>query len=332
MVSLLRQPRTYLVLLGVAAIVAVVAVRLTGGTSLTSSSAPAGEAAPPTTAPGLQLPAANSAPTTTAPTETTAAADGAAEDEPAETATTTAPETTAPEPAGTVIFADDFDQLDSGKWLVADHAADVNQELQYYSPANVAAAAGTLRLSAEERETGGRTYASGMVTTAGTFSFTYGTVEWRARPVKGQGLWQALWLHGNDCAPTFQSGSQLCPSWPAPGSEEIDVLEYRGGLPQQIHMAFHHNTEPGQTAGMDCQWNGPDYSADWHTYTVEWSPGQLVWKIDGVERCRAVNNVPATPMYLVMNMAVGGFWAGAPNENTAFPQSFQVDWVRVTQP
>jgi beta-glucanase (GH16 family) len=230
------------------------------------------------------------------------------------------------------IFADGFDGLDRDRWRAADHAADVNAELQYYTPANVNARGGVLRLRAQRRAAGGRRYTSGLVSTAGRFSFTYGTVTWRAWVPRGKGLWPALWLLGNGCAGSFQRGTQRCPSWPAPGSEEVDVLEYRGSRPRQIHMAYHHNTRPGRTAGMDCQWNGGNYAAGWHTFSIEWAPGRLIWRIDGIERCRTARNVPRTPMFLVMNLAVGGFFDGNPTRAARLPQDFRIDWVRITRP
>ena len=42
-------------------------------------------------------------------------------------------------------------------------------------------------------------------------------------------------------------------------------------------------------------------------------------------------HVPDKAMYLILNTAVGGDWAGAPDRTTAFPQYFTIDYVRIYQ-
>jgi beta-glucanase (GH16 family) len=245
--------------------------------------------------------------------------------------TTTQPPTTT-KPAPKLLFADDFASLSTRLWEVADYPADVNEELQYYTPRNVTARDGLLVITAERREIGDRRYASGLVSTAGRFSFTYGTVEWRAKVPKGKGLWPALWLLGAECAATFQNRSQLCPTWPTTGSSEVDVLEVRGSEPNRANFARHVNTSPGSSDPFECDWSGPDLSAGWHTYGLRWGRSALVWTVDGVDRCRSTADVPTEPMFLIMNLAVGGKYDGDPDASTRFPQDYLIDWVRVTAP
>ncbi len=41
---------------------------------------------------------------------------------------------------------------------------------------------------------------------------------------------------------------------------------------------------------------------------------------------------PATlPFFILLNLAVGGNWPGAPDSTTVFPQTMTVDYVRVCQ-
>jgi beta-glucanase (GH16 family) len=235
--------------------------------------------------------------------------------------------------ASGVVFEDQFDELSDEKWLVADYPVDVNDEKAYYTPENVTTRDGMLVITAEDRELGGRDYASGLLSTAGRFSFTYGKVEWRAKMAKGKGIWPSLWLNGQDCAETFQSGSQRCDTWPEPGSDELDVVEIGGSEPNLVHMTQHY-AEAGEdyegNPPNECEWEGPDMSADFHTYGLEWTPDALVWFVDGVERCRATEPIPDTPKFLIMNMAVGGHFDGDPDHDTEFPVEYQIDWVRVT--
>jgi beta-glucanase (GH16 family) len=37
------------------------------------------------------------------------------------------------------------------------------------------------------------------------------------------------------------------------------------------------------------------------------------------------------PYYMVLNIAIGGDWAGPPDKTTVWPQHMVVDWVRVYQ-
>ena len=36
-------------------------------------------------------------------------------------------------------------------------------------------------------------------------------------------------------------------------------------------------------------------------------------------------------MFLVVNLAVGGDWPGAPDARTPFPAALLIDWIRVRQ-
>jgi beta-glucanase (GH16 family) len=76
---------------------------------------------------------------------------------------------------------------------------------------------------------------------------------------------------------------------------------------------------------------GPDFTAGFHTFTLEWEPGRLTWLIDGVERKVMTDHVPDKPMYLRLNTSVGGSWPGLPDASTVLPQYFRIDSVRLYQ-
>ncbi len=59
-------------------------------------------------------------------------------------------------------------------------------------------------------------------------------------------------------------------------------------------------------------------------------PDELVWYVDGVEQFRSKQGVPAEPMILIANLAIGG-WAGPPNAETAFPAYLDIDYIHVYQ-
>lgn len=155
-------------------------------------------------------------------------------------------------------------------------------------------------------------YTSGMVDSEGGFQFQYGYVQWTARLPVGQGFWPALWL-----LPANNS-------WPP----EIDALEVIGSQPD-IWTGTNHPAV-GSAQGYDA--TIPGLSSGWHTFAVDWEPGQLTWYVDGkVVATDVSSGVSATPMYLVMNLAVGGSWPGYPNSTTPFPSSLDISSVEVWQ-
>jgi beta-glucanase (GH16 family) len=130
----------------------------------------------------------------------------------------------------------------------------------------------------------------------------------RARLPRGKGLWPAFWLLPKD------------QSWPP----EIDVMEEIGD-PGVVYHTVHSRIadQPGVKAEVP---GDPD---GFHTFAVAWDPQQVVWYVDGRETARKPTPPDANkPMYLLVNLAVGGHWPGVPDASTAFPARMTVRWVR----
>ncbi|MCC6445045.1 MAG: glycoside hydrolase family 16 protein [Armatimonadetes bacterium] len=217
-----------------------------------------------------------------------------------------------------LTFQDEFDgkKLDASRWIdsypdnVRTHG---NEEQQYYAPDGYDVQKGKLRLIARKREMEGKPYTSGIVTTFSKFAQKYGWYEIRARFPKGKGYWPAFWLLPDTKA------------WPP----EIDVLEILGHEPEIVYMTGHWRDEQRQHQAFGGNFKGPDFTKDFHTFAVDWQPGLVVWYVDGVERFRSEKGVPSEPMYLLVNLAVGGSWPGNPGATTVFPGIMEVDYVRV---
>lgn len=226
-----------------------------------------------------------------------------------------------PVPAGwKLVFHDEFDgeALDLAKWNPRDpEQRERNHELQAYVPDAFRVGGGVLRIVAERRQATydgkPRDFTSGMMTTTGRFAQAFGRFEVRCRIPAGKGLWPAAWLLPEPF------------SWPP----EIDILETLGHEPTVAHFTHHWRDAGGTHVSDGGRWSGPDLSADFHVYAVDWSPGRIVWSLDGQERFRSEQSVPQVPMFLLLNLAVGGDWPGAPDDRTPFPSSFDVDYVRV---
>jgi beta-glucanase (GH16 family) len=240
-------------------------------------------------------------------------------------------------PAWTLVFREEFrgSSLDPRVWhtcfwwATTTCSIQSNDELALYRPENVEVADGVLRLRAERSDAvawNGRTYryASGMAMTGGRLdekppglTFTYGYAEARVRVPSGTGLWPAFWM----LPASYRS------------RPEIDVMEILGHSPSTQNMTLHYLDRWGGRGDPGATWTGPDFSADWHTFGVDWQPGVIVWYVDGVERWRfsRASAIPREPMYLLLNLAVGGPWAGAPDESTSLPSHLHVDYVRLWQ-
>lgn len=223
-----------------------------------------------------------------------------------------------------LVFNDDFDGniLDAFTWNKGFWFQSVlNNELQAYRPENVSLKKGVLTLLAEVRPTtttwgAPMAYASGAVTTRDKFSFTFGVVEARIKVPKGRGFYPAFWI--------LPDGKRSPP--------EIDILEILGSTPHTVNFNYHYLDGDGVHSALPGLFTGPDFSADFHIFTLEWAPTHLKYYIDGIERHRFVGDfVLADPGFLILNLAVGGNWPGNPDANTLFPQSYQIDYVRVWQ-
>jgi beta-glucanase (GH16 family) len=148
-------------------------------------------------------------------------------------------------------------------------------------------------------------YTSGALINKGCFEQQYGYFEMRARFPKGKGLWPAFWLMPSDG------------SWPP----EIDVVEVLGHEPDRIYQSAHGE------GGSNGVVTGPDSSAGFHDYGVEWTPTEINWYIDR-KKTRTLPNFVNKPMYMLVNLAVGGHWPGAPDASTRFPAVMQVEYVK----
>ena len=229
-------------------------------------------------------------------------------------------------PGWDLVFADEFNgptaAVDTTKWNVDDGPNAANNELQWYSRDNVFVENGNLVLKSEPRWINGYQFASGKVTTAGKFSPHYGRFEIRAKLPTGQGIWPAHWLlpYGH---------------WPP----EIDITELIGSQPRNL-VASHHRgpLPPGCVYPWNCGMThnatinrGVDWTADWHTFALEWDWWGIRWFVDGAETFASYYPPPDEPMFLILNTAVGGNWPGWPDGSTWWPQWHLIDHVRVYQ-
>ena len=243
-----------------------------------------------------------------------------------------------------LVWADEFDVAgapDSSKWTfeLGDGSAQGipgwgNNELQYYTdrPENVKVEGGNLVITANRESYMGAAYTSARVLTKGKYQTKYGRFEARIKLPWGKGLWPAFWLLGDD-----NGGSVI---WPEIG--EIDIMEYRGQEPTITHGTIHG---PGYSGGnavtKSYELTNDRFDTGFHVFGVEWGPDFINYYVDDVLYNQITpNDIPAgtkwvfdsNEFYIILNVAVGGTFVGtAPDSNTVFPQTMEVDYVRVYQ-
>jgi beta-glucanase (GH16 family) len=240
-----------------------------------------------------------------------------------------------------LVWSDEFNgpdgsSVDPSRWsLETGGNGWGNQELEYYTgrPANAFQQGGNLVIKVSaEKYTGAdgvsRDYTSARLKTEGKFSATYGRFEARIKIPRGQGIWPAFWMLGDDIGKV---------GWPKCG--EIDIMENIGKEPTLVHGTIHGPGYSGDK-GIGSPFSLPDnarFADDFHIYAVEWEPKAIRFYVDDhlyatrtpAEIPRGARWVYHRPFFLLLNVAVGGGWPGNPDPTTQFPQTMLVDYVRV---
>ncbi len=234
--------------------------------------------------------------------------------------------TSAPLQPPKVLLDENFD----GSQLVAPFRAmrtgldveTVNQEAAVYRPAAATVAGGSLQLTATSDLTSSTPFTSAMVTTAGTFAFRYGTLDVWAELPAGKGLWPAIWLLETGCT----ARPAPCAGHGSVGHREVDLVETRGSDPRTVISSYHYDGEgPADSIAL----RGPDTSIGIHRFTLTWTPGQLRFAIDNQE-IGTIAAAPDQPMFLLIDLAVGGRFDGVPDTTTTFPAIARIDRVLIT--
>lgn len=167
-----------------------------------------------------------------------------------------------------------------------------------------------------------------------SLNFTYGTVEVRAQfPPQATGVWPAIWMLGANCQVTniytADTNYSTCPAPGSAGYQEIDTVEchpqgnwcqfiaYNGSVVAETHVC--------------------NFSVDtnWHVYTMVWAAGSLSLAMDGqaLPGCSASGNaVPTNPMFLLLQTQTAPSSPEGPPNNALLPTTFNIDYVKVTQP
>jgi beta-glucanase (GH16 family) len=238
-----------------------------------------------------------------------------------------------------LYWADEFttDGLpDAQKWFF-DVGGDGwgNNEAQYYTDARLENARiedGVLIIEARqdgwplESRQKSHPYTSARIVSKGRADILYGRIEVRAKLPQGRGTWPAIWM-----LPTGNAYG----TWPRSG--EIDIME---------HVGFDMGTVHGSLHTLNFNWSSggnptgsvsvPEAHTAFHTYSVDWTPEAISFAVDGAVYFSA-DRISLNwedwpfdqPFYLILNLAVGGFWGGQQGiDPDIWPQRMEVDYVR----
>lgn len=245
-----------------------------------------------------------------------------------------------------LVWSDEFDgnSLDTNKWYHQTFGPNggqwFNGEVQHYTddPDNSYVSNGNLHIVAKKETLtqDGVTLDYTSARLNSKFAFTYGRVDVRAKLPEGNGTWPAIWTLGKNITETgayWETQGFGTTPWPACG--EIDIMEHGLHATNEISWALHTPSSSGNTVNTD-KLVLPDVANNYHVYSMNWSPNQITFLVDGVGYYTynpAIKDDSTWPFdldqYLILNVAMGGF-AGAIDPGFT-ESSMVIDYVRVYQ-
>ncbi|MBE3085262.1 MAG: glycoside hydrolase family 16 protein [Bacteroidetes bacterium] len=231
------------------------------------------------------------------------------------------------EPDWSLVWSDEFNYTglpDTSKW--GNEVGFIrNNELQYYTKQrldNSKVENGNLLIIGKKESYINANYTSASLVTDRKHSWTYGKIDARIKLPKGQGMWPAFWMLGQNI---HQVG------WPKCG--EIDIMEHINNE-DLLHGTLHWYNEKHVSSGGTTPCDVTQY----HNYTVEWDKEAVKCFLDGnkyweVSIKDSINSTAEfhKPHYIILNLAIGGNWPKNPDATTLFPDTMYVDYVRVYQ-
>lgn len=224
---------------------------------------------------------------------------------------------------------------DSNLWVYdteGNEAGWGNKEAQHYTDSrleNAKVEEGKLKITAINEEWGDKQFTSARLMTKADWK--YGRVEVRAKLPSARGTWSAIWMMPGGWS--FHDGN-----WPDVG--EIDIMEHVGHDLGVIHASAH---------SKDYQWqrgtqktgviNVPNVSSEFNSYVLEWDDKTMktyvndslyfAYENEGLGESKWPYD---KPFYLILNVAVGGAWGNVEGiDTTAYPQTMEIDYVKVFQ-
>jgi beta-glucanase (GH16 family) len=247
-------------------------------------------------------------------------------------------------PQWSLVWSDEFNgtTINTGNWTYDTGGGGWgNNELEYYTSraansyiaVDPATGNSCLVLQALKEQYRNRNYTSARLKTQGLQNWTYGRIEASIKVPGGQGVWPAFWMLGANF-PTV--------GWP--GCGELDIMEHVLPIGANTVRASVHAPNYSGANSAHCDATLADLTGQFHLFALEWEPAELRYYVDGVEYLSVTpqtvscgttqTSLPGAwifdhPFFVILNLAIGGDWPGAPDASTVFPVQMWVDYVRV---
>jgi hypothetical protein len=214
-------------------------------------------------------------------------------------------------PGWQMVFADDFGgtSLNTKSWGTYEGQPGGDPG-GWWDPSHVVVRNGMVELQNYQDPALGSRWVSGGLSSARALKQTFGKYLVRFRMDKGNGIAgiALLWPSGG--------------GWPP----EIDFAEDGGGNRSTTSATLHYGSANDQVQRSVAT----DFS-QWHTIGVEWTPGHLVYTLDGAVWATVVDaNVPVVPMEMDLQTQAGTCgdeWNPCADATTPASVNMQVDWV-----
>lgn len=166
-------------------------------------------------------------------------------------------------------------------------------------------------------------------------TFRYGYFEASCKVPGGNGFWPAMWMYGAGAENNFD---------PNTVSNEIDVFEFWKNDTRNHNMNIHVGDEACLT-----DYDGPDFSKSFHTFTMIWEPYKIEWYVDGELKktyprfyqmgkyvgCRLnawqtyeQAPFPVNPMLIYLSSGIESKNDYHPDASSMLPSALEIDWVR----
>ncbi|KAI5860852.1 glycoside hydrolase family 16 protein [Durotheca rogersii] len=255
-------------------------------------------------------------------------------------------------PGMNIVFFDGFEgppgaSPNGGNWNIMD-AINTNNEIQTYTTSNQnvqISGGGTIQFVPRKSPAG--LWTSGRIETKGSWTpepgkvtSIQGNILLGANPTdRKRGMWPAFWALGD----AMRHGTE----WPTCG--EIDIMEQINGI-----LTGYGTVHCGSPLGGPCNepigrpHTTPMAAEGFHTWAVtidrtneDWRAQSMTWQLDGntyatmtgadIGDAPVWSSLAHSPLYIILNVAVGGNWPGNPDDSTldGYGSMMEVAWVAV---
>ncbi len=146
-------------------------------------------------------------------------------------------------------------------------------------------------------------YTSGILCNGKNFKQKYGRFKAKVRLNKPSGVTHAFWMLSEHALP------------------HVDVFKFQKN--KLVASNFWGSLSDSQSINkFISKITGAKLCENFYIYSLEWSPGKMVWKINDIEVASQTQGLPTEPMFLNFS---SGIYDGDPS---SLPATMDIDWVR----